>query len=427
MKQMYVQFAVLACIALLAVPAISFGFGVDLPYADGFETNSAGEMSAWGKWTLSGSNPVIQTSYKMAGTYGCYITNKSALALNADTNANDYTNVWVRFYVKPNAASSEPNVSSNDTGAFYLSTAGVLRAYIDMGASNGWSNLVTGLPTNSWLGFGIHVDYRAGQWDLYYSTDGYETIMSRANAASMGFHTNAVWTNEFEFISVSNNAYVDGFALAVGSDACGVSLTNVYTAERSYNAWTLSGRPPRAYTSDQAQMDSTLGTDLKQGLDDNDQVRVYTNNGGTGGWNIYTLSGGSWDYSEGDQNLVIGPTQGFWLRRTNSTSTAIVAFYPNSVEPSLSDVSLGNGWNLVAWPYLTTKQVNSGTSWGFSGANDGDKIYLLDDTLYTRLRSSSGTWYDGASSSSYEIKPYQGFWYRNLSGGTETWAVQNAK
>lgn len=409
---------------------------VTVPYADGFE-NGLNTNTVWNLSTNNtgsgASSATAQTTTKLTGSYGLKLTNVNCF-LNVLESQN-YTNIWVQVYAKPAFFADEPTLS-DVTAAFYVSSNGTLRAYARTNAVDGWTNLTSSMPADSWIGFAAHIHYSNQTWDLFYTTNGYGTTMRRANGAPMAFVSSA--SNRLYGVSIESEpiAYVDAVAVSLASTTNAASTTNVLSQERAAGTNTTrsySGIPPRNYTAgdDSTIVYGSLGNDMKQGLNNGDEILVYYTNG----WNRYQLNGGSWQFMSGISNLQITATMG--LLTIRGASSNVFAFYPNMqratpADPTLYGTNNSNmaGWNLLSWPYLESRTANSVKGWGFSSALLGDMIYIKNNNRYVKLwwdTSSGGRWKQSAAVSGYSLSSGQSFWYYCRSGGTVTWNIDSVE
>lgn len=417
------------------------GRGVSLPFADGFEayTNAVALASHNTKWEVSGANAsaVIKNTTKAEGSLSCLISN-ATLTLPVDQTKGAYSNVWCQSFSKPvpfDDSNGGPS-PSNSAALWYISTSGVLRAYVNLGATstNGWTNVVSGLTTGAWVGCAAHLDYATHNWDIYYTSGSYGTALAKVNGAPMIMQSGGATSSEIAEYIVENDAYVDAVALSVGN----VAVTNAVSSAPNLAALSLAGGttniwsiPAHHYGSSDDTLSGLLGLDMMAGLQEGDQLRMWSTN--VGGWNRYTLQDGVWIKSVLDpdtmapSSLHVKSGTGMWVDRNNPTNT--VVFVPYTATLYATNTLYGTnqpvtrGWNLLGWPY-TSAQTASSQDWGFTGiAGVGDKIYVYNNGTYVRLwwDNSGKQWMAGSQPSTYSLQPRQGFWYYRNSTGTSTW------
>ncbi len=421
------------------VYAASLGRGVGLPFADGFETYSLGALPTnQGIWRLTGSQAAatVVSTPVAEPSQACAITNAN-LILDIDQTQGNYSNIWCQVYVKPTAYDDKngpPSVAADASAAWYISTNGYLRAYVNMGSSNAWTNVVS-VSLSGWLGIVTHVDYVQHQWDIYCTTAGYGTVMTRANATPLLVQTDATNLTAISDVTVQNSANVDAVAVSLSSLAA-TGSTKLVTLSLLGGRTNLWGVLAHHYSANDNTLAGTFGADLKSGLTDGDKVRFfYTNE-----WNQYTLNDGVWvklwnDIGMAVSNLHITSGMGMWVERSRPTNA--VAFFPFNTIPSVTNMIYGtntldaenDGWNLLGWPFTATQTAGSG--WGFLNgrAGWGDRMYIYNNGSYVRLWwngdvGTYGTWYNASQASGYTMQPGQGFWYYR-AGTTVQWVVAN--
>lgn len=406
-----------------------------LPYREGFESSPTGVVSAssWHGATNSGL-VMVQNSHYIEGGQGIYLSNG---LINITFASGDATNVWVQIYSKPVFASSDasPSVASNEVGAYYVASSGVLRAY----SGSAWSNLNAVIPGNKWIGFATHLDYDAKKWDLYVSTNGvYGDVMVRANKyGAMDFNTAATssatcLTNFIIELAAETNMYLDVVAASYGYTNLVTTYSNVVAYDRIVGQSVAAAMPPYNYGSINSvtnTLDGQLGIDLKRGLTSNDVVYVsYTN-----GLNKYALDAAMLWQGEGAivaSNLYINKSMGMQMKKVSGRDT--VVFYPfGEYGPASTNVILVEGvnnptvegWNFLASPFSTVRTPNHATlNFGFNNdAADGDRIYLRNRMLVFSTWDSK--WRDGAKVATNQLAPGEAFWYYRKAATSFTWQI----
>ncbi|MFC1497872.1 hypothetical protein ACFLS1_05260, partial [Verrucomicrobiota bacterium] len=219
-----------------------------------------------------------------------------------------------------------------------------------------------------------------------------------------------------------------------GTNILRITLLENYGLRQEWPAgeWTLWGIPPYVYSdSTNDTLNGDAGDNFKTGLVDGDKLRVFNTNN----WNVYLLNAGVWQKESGMEitNLHFTSTMGVWRERQPGVDTNIT--YMNTARSTPSDATLYGtnhalmkGWNLLAWPYLETRAVNSAKGWGFDNASSLDRIiiYENDNNRYVELYYNSGWKYQG-SAATYTMQPNQAFWYYRNANGTTTWPVSGVE
>jgi hypothetical protein len=287
------------------------------------------------------------------------------------------------------------------------------------------------VPTNQLLGFAVHVDYENRLWNLYVSTNNvYGPVLTLANGVVMRINTNYAsgYFTGFTVTNDSTNAvYVDMMAASHAFTNVSVAHTNVYAAERFGNSTYTVRKPPYDYVGTNATLGCQLGIDLARSLTNGDEVAVLSTNG----WNEYYITAGAWLERAGSlaaTNMFIYETTGINMHRVGASD--LMVFYPYGTNNAITNVlvygtaAATNGWNLLVWPGLTPRGVNTAPGIGFNPADNSDIIFIYKDYQYKQLYRRSGQWYQDGLPSTLILSPNQGFWYRNSAAGNFIWNVQ---
>jgi hypothetical protein len=354
------------------------------------------------------------------------------LTLNVASNQSGNGNVWCEIYFKP-LASDDPSLETNVVAAVYVNTNGNLKAYANYASSNCWVDLNKYVTTGMlWVGVAIHVDFNSKKWDVYYTTNGYGTTMSKANSTPLSIQTDALGTTSITAVVIQGGGgEIDSVAVSQG----GTFVSNSpASAGNMVGMDMLGGRTNKLwgilahhYGSGQDTLAGALGSDLKSGFAEGDKISFYYTNT----WNRYRLQGGAWvDDMSGDAippaDLHIPPGMGMRVTRSNPTNAVIFLPYDtmsNTATTIYGPNTDGGGWNLLAWPFLTSQGASSG--WGFSGnAADGDMIYLdevYNGKLWWNDYSVPKRWMQGASASTYTMTRGKAFWYYRKASTSFIW------
>lgn len=421
--------SVSSTVVLLAFGIAGANAATELPFADGFENGWSGTDP----WTNAVGGTIAATAAaKLGGGFGLSISNTTA---TLDITPATYNNVWIQVYAKPVPGDTDPSDPSGVSGAFYLTDLGDLRVY-----TGEWVTVASDLPTGQYLGFTIHADYSADEWDIYYTPDGYKTGMEKLNGAPLKFATTA---DGIESVSIESGdeAYVDAVAVSDGYDALGAA--NVKAAEFGSSAQYEFQLPayPDAYTVSSGNLLSALAGDhLRAGLLDSDLLIVHGKNAPTE-YDQYKLNGSrEWIVdpltpaapAPSARAIQIatrlfldttGPrdtTWGFWPYNSDVVAVDGVA------QPGASDesetVSLnGNqgghsGFTAIEW-VMPTANVNSiDLDGGVPGCLEpGDQLFVAvpnNPNAYTRYVYSGSEWYKGSQVASDAVPGASKMWLR---------------
>ncbi|MBM4147767.1 MAG: hypothetical protein FJ224_01800 [Lentisphaerae bacterium] len=414
--------AAAALVSLCA--AAASGAEALVPYSTGFEGGSLGA-----EWSVSGSGSAsVQVGKGVQGNRGCAIADcKLNLAV---TNAPAVgSNVWVRVFVKPVPVDETiaPTPATNAVAAFYISQSGVLKAV----ATNSYKDVASGMPTNVWMGFAVHLDYGAQAYDLYQlpTNSAYGAPMQRLNPAPLAFYTGATHRSTLQQVAIesSSTGYVDAVAIGVETGMLSVAQY-VRIDDRPAGKSTMTAPPPYEYSGSAATMAGRLGDDMKRGSADGDVVRFLTTNG----WKNSQLNVGAWQVPN---DVEIPHGQSVLIdRRANSRDS--VAFYPyntaptNAVQMIFDDgTPVKLGWNNLVWPAaLGERGQSDGAGWHFDAAANGDKLWIYRDGQYVVLKydSGDGKWKEIGvrTESAVKLRPGETFWYKRVAS-TYPWNPSN--
>jgi hypothetical protein len=422
-----------------------------LPFSDGFETNALGGPPSSTYWATTGEGTVqvVTSPTPPEGTNSCLVSGDT-LKINSDYATR--SNLWVKLFCKPTAyddSAGQPT-ASDCSAAFYVNTNGVLYAYADTNGAglNGWTDIKSGLNTNSWHGFMVHLDYSNRLWDIYHvsgsSTSAPMVIVNTVPLRMPTSHSNRLWQAA---ISSGGSTYVDAFSIVNGRVALSQSTASP-TSVHAVAEYTMPrGAAAREFLlacispGGVGLANSEFGDNLLAALDNLDKVHILFP---ATGWNVYKKAAGVWTKFSGggpDPNgVVITRTMGFWIESVaggNMNITAGVALYNNStpVNPTVDDTE-NDRWTYLTWPY-EDRQVNDPVKGlGFTTLNGtvaGDLLFLYraSDGGYTRLwwSAANGWWMKGGGKATADqILKGQGFFYRRNSGSPEfEWKVNTVQ
>lgn len=372
------------------IPTDSNSFAINLAYRDGFESADLGSASGvWRGMTNYGS-VTVQASDYIEGTRALTLSTGS---VHVSINDSLATNVWVEIYSKPQPYAADPpaDLDSSQVAGFLLATNGDLKAW----SNNMWitCNTVTNVATNAWMGFAVHLDYNASNYDLYVSTNAvFGSHMKRAHDAPLAFNA-AAQSAKLNRIVVTNKTedpgYVDLIAASYAYTNVGVAaLTNLVASDRLAGQANSVSRPPYNYElfdtwDDTLVTNSMLGRDLMRELGHYDTITVVSN-----GLNVYryeTNAPASWQRRAGENitNMHINSSMALTIDRQAGVDA--VAFYPYSNLVSGASVFLSGtntpgvneGWNHISTHFDPPRAP---ADYGFyaPGLKVNDRIFFSD-------------------------------------------------
>ncbi len=174
-------FALLLCASYVSAQAPYF--------TETFEDVSVGVLHNQDSWQAQQQNDAqVQTAVKFAGAQAGLVTTNAVLWRNFE-NSNA-TNVWVDFYayIRYPADNSEPSLNGSVAGAFYIDSAGEIRAR----SNTTWVATGTTVPENTWRRFSVNLDYATSNWMLYVASNTNNALATAVatNLAFTGSSTN---------------------------------------------------------------------------------------------------------------------------------------------------------------------------------------------------------------------------------------------
>lgn len=410
-------------------PSDPTDFYLDVPFRDGFESATAGAVTTnyWRGLTNFGT-VVVSDSHYIEGGKSLGVHTGAVHAILDDDGTE--TNVWVQIYSKVQPFTDVPatnSLATNQVMGFFVLTNGNLYAY----DGDHWTNTaaVPSVGTNLWLGFAVHLDYNARQYDLYVSTNNiYGAVMQRAHTNYLAFNAYATGNTNLTKIIVTNEAndyaYLDAIAVSSAYTNTGVeSLTNLLAYDRLAGQFTLAQMPPYNYGAGENYLSNRVGMDLMRELEEGDKLHIYSN-----GWQVYEFNVGSWQVDvEGlttpISNLQVNAAMGMQIQRVGVGVDA-VAFYPFGPPVTMSsDVTVYGtnetaytyGWNLLTSPFA---EIRYPTNYGFLNPATGDRIYMNGK----RISYDGAVWRQDAAVATNAMVPGTGFWYLHKGNGI-TWDV----
>lgn len=403
--------------------ALAFGawtFTHALPVSEDFEGFDPGaKEGALGNVTVTGSVHVVDDVFAQGSKsllLGYEEFSQGAVSM---FTGGEPDNVWAMVYTIPGRSDdSYFGALDDDTAfAFGVDTNGYVYAF----SNNTWHVNEIGIESNVWVGFAINADYTTTPktYDLYMTTNGYLADMER-------IFENLEFNDSYTSSGMSE-LRVETSVLQTYVDALSMQISAVELPFADGNNLMISPRrssssvppPPYTYAPEQNNFGGDLGTHMKWGLQDDDEVAVFLG----GSWKHYELSGGSW---QGD---VVEINQGDAIHLVNVQAPGF-AFFPydtRPVDPSagLSPTGVGNGWNHLVWPH-DAKTATDSADWGFSApGGPGDRLIVYDE-IDGRIRIFG--WNNGwknfphlSAEPSYQLRRNQAFWYQRRDSDPATW------
>jgi hypothetical protein len=145
--------------------------------------------------------------------------------------------------------------------------------------------------------------------------------------------------------------------------------------------------------------------------------------------NYYRASDSSWrqGFSASTQNVDQGRC--FWIKTITNADQQVTFLGEVVTDPTVTQ-AVYQGYNMLAYPYNTTKPVTNTAlhAVAVAGANAGtaDQIITYDAATQTYStyykKSTDNQWYKGFSQSTPDLKMGEAFWFLRRSSGTVAWA-----
>jgi len=360
-----------------------------LPYANGFESDSVGQLSTSSvPWdAVNNAGVTVVSSPTATGNRAARNTNDySELILRID-ESEDYTNTVCEMYVRLDGyqdagGSDAPDAATDPAVAlFYVCTNKDLKVW----SSNQWVTLVSNVQTQNWIAFAVHLYYDSagsGLWDLYMSDNGVygSDLTKRNNAHSLGFNT-SVSRTELTEMNIAGKANIDAINLSVANSGVGSGSPTNWDAYPVVSDELISLALSRNYSSTHNTLAGALGDAIRAGIPTGSTLKIfYTNNQ----WNTYTAEAGYWDDTGAIpvEDMHITPSLGVLVTLASGNTDGNIFIYENDgVGPTNVDLKgtdhAVSGWNLLGWPH--TSAAPAGDDWGFSSiAQEGDRVYVYD-------------------------------------------------
>lgn len=411
--------------------ALTSNAAQDLPFADHF-TNSVGSSVA-APWT-STSTIYTNSPTPKDGSSTCVYSDES---LSLAVNDSLASNVWCHYYTKV-TTHSEPPSMGNAVAAFYVNSDGDLMA----SSNNVFIVVATGVATNDWIGFSVHLDYLNNCWDLYRTTNAYTygDSLVKQNTTPMLF--NSADSGKLTNVTITGVVNLDSFSLTEGrapivpgaaspTYTSGSSSGTALTLDETYTGALLS------YLGGSGTLNGAFGDALGSLLLATDRVNIFVPQANPA-WQIFTYQGPGqpWAHS-GDStysNLTVTPTTGLYIEHV-ATGTRTPAFSA-AFDSITSHTAAGpttiygtnvtaRGWNILSLPFTAGPRsiINGVSTLGLDAiASEGDRIYLRkNDRWEQEITYRSGKWVRGRTPVNVTFPSGSAFWYRRNATATAQW------
>lgn len=393
-----------AVIGLLAASGAGYA-ATTLPYAQNFE--GAFPDAHWvvgGGGTVGTSASAVKTG---AGTQGLIVSNDT---VTLDVQDATYNNAWIQIYARPVKGASDPTVSGVN-GAFYITTAGQLKAY----SGGVWVNVggETQFSAPTYYGFIIHADYENDEWDIYTTAGDYKTDMVKLNGAALEFTLPATHLDEV-IVESGDRAYIDAVAVSRAYDAAG-SNTRVAVHEHASSAtpeaqFTLPAYSASYTASTNKTVGGQIGNHIRSGLVNGDKLLVWSAMQ-PDGFSDFRVVAGVFDPSAGstpsatsgepiytmtslklDQNNTRSDTFGFYPY-VNTTVLALDGAIQPSASGSaetlvLNGIGGGAGQHLEGWTALNYSSEDTVNTLIFNSPAN----FTANDEIFISMPSTPNSW-----------------------------------
>lgn len=310
--------------------------------------------------------------------------------------------VWWFSYAKVRAHSTEPTMVATDAAAFYVNTAGQLMA----SSNTEFVAVASNVPTNSWVKFGVRLDYDNNVWDLYMANPHTATLEKR-NGTPLGFKNDAL--TGIAAVEVSGETYLD----AISMEATTVAINPLVESPDNVTEAPLiqvsdASAVSLRYFGLTGNLLGPLGASLGTLFNAGDTITFWNGVFATRTWDGTDWTGG---------DFTITPTTGMFIDRTGSGTSGTVAYsqtYSHRDAPAATPIS--TGWNLLAIPY-TASSTPISSSLLPTGLND--RVFLRSTTGWSISRFNGTSWTPNIT-----LPSGRTFWlYRN--GGATTWDAKS--
>ncbi|MBM4142727.1 MAG: hypothetical protein FJ225_03905 [Lentisphaerae bacterium] len=416
------------CIGLALALGLAALYGAyaaeTLPFVNGFETGLGAN------WTQSGDGTAtVSSAAAKVGGNGLSVSNK-VVTLSAGGGSGD-TNVWVHLMAKPAVSDDSPSMSGITSAAFYLKNDKSLMAY----TGGVWTAVQSNVPSNTWLGFVVHLNYIDGIWDLFVCQNPTGTNDVFARVGTSPLYMGTARSNRLSEVVVDSE-------IAMSLDVVGGSYgyTQVGAAEldtvmvRSTHAGVATNFVPNigTHSNDVDTLYARLGKNLLSGVQLNDELM----NIGTNGASLYrveNVGGGvlAWGTIQGalPENLhwTMG-TGGTLVRGAGNNALAFMEYDGALQVPPASQTVGGPDYGGVyGWNQVVNPEANGTLEGGGHLTADAEEMFpgaVLGDEVWWRDGNSFHHWVylsTGWDTSQGSIPGGAMMWFRRRADGTEDW------
>lgn len=328
------------------------------------------------------------------------ITNRIPASLTRDDDADQMLDAWELMYFSDLGAKQLADAGTKpDGGSYTLAEESYLRsdptvagdptaAYVDEVAFNSTNAGFLSLQTNGSggmrLNFNVGADrtYRVLHSSVHGST--YSLVGSfytgPGGETNWWVHTNALDNARGYYLL---NAIVG--PLNVTND-------EVYTFFRQSRQQTSANPGSNFWVGVVVDygasntLASTLGQQLAQGLDDLDLLRVFL-----GGETTFRLESGAWVKQGSGPITVNTPIPlgvGMVISRAAGGAGQIAVMSGRMIASNSISLTLPVGWNMIAWPFEGSNDINGAGSGLNAAGNAGDFIWIYRNGAYKKLRNN---------------------------------------
>ncbi len=387
-------------LGIMVAAASAWGDPVPLPVSESFES----EVSMGAGWSTANA-AVSYPSPGLVGAGNLSMTNGAGTATLTLDVSGDPKNVWWRGFAKV-TLNDGPSASDVATAvaAFYVNS----ESNLVMRNGANWVTNATSLtdPDTKWIGYAVHLDYNAKQWDLYVDRIGDpDADLDKVDESPLAFNTDVATPTAFSNFIVKGEIKLDEVSVSRGGAPVGVnSAASIAPATVSYeeDVWYASRVPVHGQVDDAARLSGLAGDLLKEGMRPGDKIKLFVD-----GWQQYSLNAaGNWIRdSEAvtlPENLVLSPNSGIWRRFDTPVAPGLAffaeAYNPETVAeqtyapPSGIDLRTTNhtasaGWTMVTWTSTETRSLAGAglTPAGVPGLPEGAVVFTIP--------AGSGRWY----------------------------------
>ncbi len=331
------------------------------------------------------------------------ITNRIPASLTRDDDGDTMLDAWELMYFSDLGAKQLADAGTKpDGGDYTLAQESYLRTdpttsgepaaeYVDQVVFNSTNAGIQSLQTNGAsgmrLGFSVGADRTYRVLHSVLPSSGFQVVGSfytgPAGETNWWVHTNAL----------SN---VRGFYM-LNAEAGPLNVTNdeVYTffwqsrqlgtGNPGSNFWVGVVVDYGASNT----LASTLGQQLAQGLNNLDLLRVFY-----GGETTFRLESGEWvKLGTGpiDTSTPIPLGVGMVISRADAGNGKIAVMSGRMITSNSISLTLPQGWNMIAWPFEGSNDLNVASSGLTTEGNAGDFIWIYRNGAYKKLRNQPST------------------------------------